>query len=438
MKEEQERPLGICGISYERNNYYYGKLMTVRDFLDEQRYFNEKRWLINRMVSGWGVVCGLEVVEDTEQQSENEPKKVIIKTGFAIDCWGREILVCHDTRVKLDPKKSTCPEHEQEKDEPEKKLVICLEYRDCRTERLYTAAKICDQDELYQYNRIKDSFVPVVRYSHEVNKHDHHKKPCPLFDEPLGENKGKNLHEYVCEKLSTGCPDCPKCPCLVVAEITVSVSDNNKIDKIEKIDLCSKRKIVYNNPLLFDLINCYHGDLPHIDDISWIKLHGRHDVKWDNFEKIIKRGLKVTFDKIMEHDTINRHTFLVSVFTVDESTGERDQRYIPAKDIEIKDEPNSKGIEVTTASFEVRGDWLRRIETLSQLKRHGGTFEIIMRGSSIMGKNGKALDAEFIGGKLPTGNGNQGGDFVSWFHVEKKPYHGRSIEEVSDEMEEEQ
>ena len=59
MKEEQERPLGICGISNERNNYYYGKLMTVRDFLDEQRYFNEKRWLINRMISGWGVVCGL-------------------------------------------------------------------------------------------------------------------------------------------------------------------------------------------------------------------------------------------------------------------------------------------------------------------------------------------------------------------------------------------
>ena len=36
--------------SVDRNRYFYGKLMTVRDFLREQEYFNSKRWLINRLL----------------------------------------------------------------------------------------------------------------------------------------------------------------------------------------------------------------------------------------------------------------------------------------------------------------------------------------------------------------------------------------------------
>ena len=62
MKEEHKKRCGVCEIPYfERNNFFYGKMMTVRDFFAEQFYFNEKRWLINRMVLGWGVVCGLDV-----------------------------------------------------------------------------------------------------------------------------------------------------------------------------------------------------------------------------------------------------------------------------------------------------------------------------------------------------------------------------------------
>jgi hypothetical protein len=67
---------------------------------------------------------------------------------------------------------------------------------------------------------------------------------------------------------------------------------------------------------------------------------------------------------------------------------------------------------------------------------HGGTFEIVLRGSSIIDKNGKALDAEFIGGKLPSGNGSQGGDFVSWFHLEKRPPHSSYEDEKNDRKEE--
>ena len=40
----------------ERNQYFYGKMLTARDFEIEQRYHNNKRRLINRTILGAGVV----------------------------------------------------------------------------------------------------------------------------------------------------------------------------------------------------------------------------------------------------------------------------------------------------------------------------------------------------------------------------------------------
>ena len=75
---------------FERNKYFYGKLMTVRDFETEQSYLNEKRRLLSRLIHGTGVVCGLEVsdpvVADGKLTLELSP-------GVAIDCCGCAIVV---------------------------------------------------------------------------------------------------------------------------------------------------------------------------------------------------------------------------------------------------------------------------------------------------------------------------------------------------------
>ena len=44
-----------------RNRYFYGKSMGVHQMEMEQDYSNAKRWLLNRLVTGPGVVCGLRV-----------------------------------------------------------------------------------------------------------------------------------------------------------------------------------------------------------------------------------------------------------------------------------------------------------------------------------------------------------------------------------------
>ena len=54
----------LCGPHlFQRNNYFYGKLMTVRDFEVEQSYMNEKRHLLNQFVHGLGLVCGFKDIE---------------------------------------------------------------------------------------------------------------------------------------------------------------------------------------------------------------------------------------------------------------------------------------------------------------------------------------------------------------------------------------
>lgn len=70
----------------ERNRFFYGKLMTPRDFEDEQTYFNDKRRLGNRMLHGTGVAAGLGVLLVDNQTFS-------LEAGMALDYQGREIVV---------------------------------------------------------------------------------------------------------------------------------------------------------------------------------------------------------------------------------------------------------------------------------------------------------------------------------------------------------
>ena len=70
-----------------RNRYFYGKLLDTHHFELETAYLNHKRWLINRLVHGWGVVCGLDV------NSARPHEAITVGPGMALDKCGREIIV---------------------------------------------------------------------------------------------------------------------------------------------------------------------------------------------------------------------------------------------------------------------------------------------------------------------------------------------------------
>lgn len=69
-----------------RNRYFYGKLLTVRDFEVEQQYQSRKQQLIRRLTTGAGVVCGLGVLA-------SDDSTLLIESGMALDYQGRLMVV---------------------------------------------------------------------------------------------------------------------------------------------------------------------------------------------------------------------------------------------------------------------------------------------------------------------------------------------------------
>src|SRR5262245_56488749 len=103
-----------------RNRYFFGKKLDVQHFELEQSYFNVKRWLLNRLVSGVGVVCGLNVVWAEPGRHE----AILVKPGLAIDKWGRETIVVNDSApVKVAP-----PVPGTTNPDEENFIYICIHY----------------------------------------------------------------------------------------------------------------------------------------------------------------------------------------------------------------------------------------------------------------------------------------------------------------------
>ena len=103
MATTSQQTVCLDQCSPVRNRYFYGKMLDVFHFELEQNYFNSKRWLLNRLVSGYGVVCGLNVVLTADGKS------VIVTPGVAIDKCGHEIVLCQPSGPVLLPVPAPVP-----------------------------------------------------------------------------------------------------------------------------------------------------------------------------------------------------------------------------------------------------------------------------------------------------------------------------------------
>lgn len=133
-------------IPFERNRYFYGKLLTVRDFMTEQTYFSDKRRLVNRLLHGSGVVAGLQVVAVDD-------KSVTIETGAALDPLGREIVVPSPVTVKLSQLDGFT------NNEYAKNVYLCIAYDEKGKEPVHTVAGAAGREgDVSEHNRILESY----------------------------------------------------------------------------------------------------------------------------------------------------------------------------------------------------------------------------------------------------------------------------------------
>lgn len=392
---------GVCSVrSFERNNYFHGKMLSARDLRQEQEYFNEKRHLINRMIHGWGIVCGLEVCL--------EGPCLVVKPGLALDCCGRELLVCG--REALHPKTFAEALGVEPGGHSEPiAWALCLEYQECKSEPVKVPSS-CNQAERGQeYNRVRDDYRLSIRRLKDACPVDHSDDCCPYH----GIEHAASIHKLLVEK-SYQCPTCKECECVVLATGTLRIkpatltsSQTFEIQLDE--DFWKYRRIVYTTSALAGLIRCLHPRLAHIKEINWKWKPGAHYDVDEFFDLLSKKYLTVTFDQPMnQHTVTDVRSLRLSVFI---SLGEGScpvQYLIPVQSIKYNGYTAVYYFESDCIEHELRA-------SCRKLKR-AAEVELVLHGSMILNKEGRALDAELIG-DFPTGNGVEGGEFITYFTV---------------------
>ncbi|MEZ4447690.1 MAG: YncE family protein, partial [Polyangiaceae bacterium] len=166
-----------------RNHYYYGKMMDVLHFQMEQRYVNQKRWLINRLSLGDGILCGLGV--------EAEGDQLCVDCGVGIDCYGREVIVpqrfCVDPWKLLDP----CGNPSGELSRAERHVVtLSVCYHECLTDYAPILVSTCETKDECHPGTVIESYRPQI----DVGPAS---RPRPAFDPAC------------CEELLGGTPTTP-------------------------------------------------------------------------------------------------------------------------------------------------------------------------------------------------------------------------------------
>lgn len=246
-----------------RNHYFYGKLLDVFHFELEQNYTNQKRWLMNRLVLGYGVICGLKVTPANDGTC-----RIRVQPGVAIDKWGREIILPEPSRA-IDPTMLTdacgqpvgpAPAYTYAAEPaptpmptptppPERCVHVCLAYHECPAELSPVMAGECGGEQQCEPGVIREQYRLLVRAGRAPLL------PRLACSEALDGVFDSNTinYEHLVEWTLRGCQWAPDDPCIPLANI--ALPDDGCGLTQNSIDL-NVRPIVYSNLLLRDLVLC--------------------------------------------------------------------------------------------------------------------------------------------------------------------------------------
>ena len=230
----RDSELCVSGM-LERPRYFPRQMITPGDMTLEADYFRDRLRRHNRLLHGWGVVCGAMVCPVAGSDGTGtQPWKVKVQPGYILGPYGDEIVIASEWTIDLrtDGVTVTASDPSGELVDPwcsevmverkPGKVWVAIKYKEimARPVRVQPAGCGCDEAQC-EYSRWCDGyevgFLNACPSSHQ--------QPPP---EP---GKGPLI----------GCPPCPSDPWVVLAE--VELGDNGKINTI---DNCSCRRMVWS------------------------------------------------------------------------------------------------------------------------------------------------------------------------------------------------
>ena len=359
-------------IATELNRYFTGKYLTERDLRDEQGYFLSRGWLRNRLLEGWGVVCGFDVSFDTRPGCAHW---VTIGAGLAIDPLGRELLLLEARQLEIDESLWG------------RTLDIVATF--CRRAVEPVPALLPDGEDgpdSFENNRYREGVeiyadVPDARAEGEQ-------------DRPTGP-----LYPYPRDDVD-----------VVIARLewpTDAAADDNRYRIVKQP---FRRATV--------------GALTRIAAVNWI--HGEdvpiQALAIDDARAYGGWGLCIAFDGALPDDPdpifaafeagLSRETMEVSYELPDGSL----HRLDPIDEIHLLDG--------RTLVYPVDPEELWSLA--------GSTVFVRLKCDFIIDVRGQAVDGTHLAGRLPSGNGTQGGTFESWFTIVDAQYDAPAAQTYSD------
>ncbi len=220
----------------ERTRFFTRQLITAGDLTNEQNYQREKRRLHNRLLHGWGIVCGLNVVATTGSQI------VTICPGYALSPQGDEIFLPSEVTFDLTQFSqgqaspcTPCGSIAVAAIDTTKPFYIAIKYTECLSSPVRVSPIDCGcDDDACEYSRIRDSF--------EIT--------C-LQTLPETHSETENIAQ-ICEAVNNKivpCKSCPNDPWIVLSKITVtsgmlSIDNNDRhilLPTVMMLDKCSNQ-----------------------------------------------------------------------------------------------------------------------------------------------------------------------------------------------------
>ena len=269
--------LPCCLGALERPRYFPRQLITPTELNLEAEYFAERLRRHNRMLHGFGVVCGAKVCRVPAVDGDGaEPWKVKVTPGYAIDGCGNEIAIDCDRVIDLRSGGvvATCGDPAGELSDP----WCCDSWTDrlpetvwisvCHKETLSRPVSVqpvgCGcEDTSCEYSRWRDGYEIRV-LSKRPDSCD--AKP-PTSEEFMAAFTGP-LRE---------CPPSPDDPCVVLAQIDLDADGT-----ITAIDSCScRRNIVSLAPLWWQCVG---------EALSIRRVQRRRNFRADSTDTLVLSG----------------------------------------------------------------------------------------------------------------------------------------------------
>lgn len=233
----------------ELPRYYPRQLITPDDLTLEQNYFRARMRRHNRLLHGWGVVCGA-LVCPVPSPAGSDPSvpfvawEVQVQTGYILGPYGDEIILDCPRTVDLRTSGVSGVTGDPCADVPDpwcsqvftppssSTLYIAVKYKQCMTRPVRVQPVGCGcSDTSCEYSRWHDGYEIGVL------------QQCPpCADANSTRTAGYRQGEVDLETLAQGdipnCPDCQCGPWVGLAVVTV-----NPDGSIAKIDNCSCRRL---------------------------------------------------------------------------------------------------------------------------------------------------------------------------------------------------